>query len=207
MTSALAPNGFFKLGALALDLDGDLQRLIRIHGADVVKDAVKRLTKKRAGRPQVLDLNLLREWFEQDGDDLLDGLNPFLRRRNYAMAKFVADMEKPHNRAAAHRRMMGKLAKRRKLIAHIMAWERAEKIRPFGDYFRACDILAGFDPKWQEITKWSADNLRAKIERYKARYGELDPTLTIPQIDEALAMPDPPTLGRGLAGLLDVYRN
>ena len=206
MANALAPNGFFKLGSLALNLDGEIEKLVRRHGPDAVREATKRLTKKKAGRKQAVDLALLKDWFDQDADDLLDGLNPFLRRRNYAMAKFVADQEKPHNRAAAHRRMMRKLALRRKAIAYISAWERAEKIRPFGDYFRACAALEAFDPKWHDLVQWSADNLRSKIERYASRHGEIDPALTVPQIDEALAMPDPPAIGRGLAGLLSSYR-
>lgn len=206
MANALTPNGFYSLGSLALNLDGEIEKLVKQHGPDAVREATKRLTKKKAGRKQVVDLNLLRDWFERDGDDLLDGLDPFLLRSNYAMAKFFADQEKPHNRAAAHRRMMRKLALRRKTIAHIMAWERAEKIRPFGDYFRACDVLEAFDSKWHDIAQWSADNLRSKIERYISRHGEIDPALTIPQIDEALARPDPPALGRGLAGLLGAYQ-
>ena len=206
MANALAPTGFFKLGSLALNLDDQIEKLVRRHGPDAVREATKRLTKKKAGRKQVVDLALLKDWLDQDADDLLDGLNPFERRRNYAMAKFVADQEKPHNRAAAQRRMMRKLALRRKVLAHIHAWQRAEKIRPFGDFFRACDALAAFDPKWHDIAQWSADNLRSKIDRYILRHGEIDPALTVPQIDEALAMPDPPAIGSKLAGLLSAYR-
>lgn len=198
-----APIG--NLGGFRVTLDDELKRLIGLHGADTVREAIHRLTKKKVGRKQERDLFDLGDWFEQDAVDWLNGRNPLVLRANYAMAKHVADREKPHNRAATHRRIMRKLSAKRKSIMHILAWQRAHELRPFPDYFRAGEALVALDPKWEETVQWSADNVRGKIERYKSKYGEIDLTLTIPQIDEALNVPDLFSTTNGYAGLLSDF--
>lgn len=183
-------------------LDDEIKRLANRYGIAAVKTAVKRLPKRKAGRKAENDLVHLEDWFEQDADAWLDGLDPFAARKNYAMAKRVADLAPKHYYLSTQRRVMRKLAIRRKSITLILAWQRAEKSRPYADYLKACDALIAHDPKWRESVEWMADNTRGKIERYKARYGDPDPCMTLSGIDEALNAPMIPDMNKTIAGLL-----
>lgn len=205
LAGSLALKGLNSLGSLARSLDEELNWLIKQHGSDTVREAAKRLTKKKAGRKQEVDLKHLKEWFDQDADDWLDGLDPFALRSNYAMAKHVSLLAKPHYRASTHRRVMRKLAARRASILMVVAWERAEKYRPHADYFRTCEALIAANPKIQVSVLWLADNFRGKVERYKERFGEIDPALTVTQIEEALNSLQQLAPTARLAGLLSSY--
>lgn len=197
--------GLADLGSFTVTLEDEIGRLVRQHGADAVRDATKRHTKKKAGRKQEVDLKHLKEWFDQDADDWLDGLDPLEIRSNYSMAKHVSQLAPSHYQASTHRRVMRKLAARRASIIMIVAWERAEKYRPHADYFRACDALIAANSLMRDRVEWLADNLRGKVERYKERFGEIDSALTIPQIEEALKAPLLPASNSKLAGLLSNY--
>jgi hypothetical protein len=183
-------------------LDDQISQLVRQYGADAVREATKRHARKRAGRKQEKDFVLLADWFKQDAVDWLDDRDPFEQRSNYAMAMHVAEQVPPHKRASTHRRLMRKLASRRRSIFLVTAWEIAGRSRPFGDYFRACNALVELDVAFASSVQWMADNVRGKIERYKEQFGEIDPTLTIPDIDEALKPKPLPSLDRSIAGLL-----
>ena len=182
------------LGGLKPSLDDEIKRLVQLYGKAAVRNAVSRLPKNKAGRKQENDLAHLKDWFEQDAQDWLNGLDPAKARSNYQMAMHVASLAKPHYYAATLRRVQRKLAKRRHFIGLVMAWQSAEATRPYADYFRAGDAIIAHDDKFGDMVQSIADNARGKIERYKARYGDPDPCMTLAAIDEALNAPMVPDI-------------
>jgi hypothetical protein len=182
-------NAMAGLGGLAnpnRTLDDEIVRLVRLHGADAVRDAVRRKAMKRKGRKAESDWSILKERIEQDAIDWLDGLDPFALRSNYSVAKEFAKNNPGHSIQATHRRIMGKLARKRKWMVFVSAWLLAEKDRPFSDYFRAASALMEISPGIEESVRWQADRHRGQIERYKEEVGEPDPALSIEQIENAL---------------------
>ena len=186
-------------------LDEELDRLVQVHGADAVRAATKKATAKRKGRKPEQDWLALKDWIELDAQDWLDGHDPFTLRTNYFLAKQVAQTVPGHNAPATHRRVMAKLARRRKWLVLARAWRHAAKSRPPLDYFRTVAALIELDLKFADSLQMISDRHRGQIVRYKERFGELDPTLTLEQIEEALKAPEPSKLG-SLAGLLSMYQ-
>ncbi|MEQ1714381.1 MAG: hypothetical protein ABL907_00115 [Hyphomicrobium sp.] len=200
-----APNALARYADLPGTLDEIVGRLVRSHGADAVKSAVKKATVKRKGRKPERDWIALKPWIEMDAQDWLDGCDPFALRSNYFLANQIAASHPGQSTQATHRRVMAKLAKRRKWMAHVAAWHQAEDSRPFADYFRAVDALAELDVGFAESMHYIADMRRGMIERYKNRFGEPTAELTLEQIKEALQTPEFPQLDRTSGGLLGQY--
>lgn len=166
----------------ARSLHEELRLLISRFGADAVRSAVSKLTKKSSGRNEERDWQKLQDVLDQDATDYLDGKDPFKERSNYAISKAFADKNPGHSQAATHRRIMRKLQMKRRLYFMIQAWQFCLRDRPFGDYFRVVSDFATFDPKWgASMLKWS-DNERGQLQRYRETIGEPDPAMTLPDI-------------------------
>lgn len=201
--NALLPQG---IPPFVQSLDDAIAQLVRQHGADAVRESVKRSTRKKIGRKQEMDFPLLADWFKQDALDWLDGKDPAALRSNYAMANHVADQAPKHYRASVHRRVMRKLAARRQKTFLFQAWSIAHEARPFGDYLRAGQAVMAIDPKFADMVQWMADNARGKVARYREAFGRIDESLTIPQIEEVLKPSPIPEINRTISGLLGTYR-
>ena len=84
----------------------------------------------------------------------------------------------------------------------LLALQLAEKNRPHGDVFRVVEAMQASKAVFNNFGLSQADSLRGKLERYKERFGAVDPALTVPQIEKALE-PDPLIqINKTIAGLL-----
>ena len=175
----------------AILLDNEIQRLIGIHGEPAVREATKRLTAMKQGRKPEKDWQDLEEWIEQDARDWLDGLDPFKLRSNYFLAKTISKAKPGHNQVASHRRILGKLSKRRTIYLLMSAWNIAEFSRPYADYFRVCEALAATGAVFAQTILGLADSHRGQLERYRGRFGDPSPSMTVAEIQEALKAPLP----------------
>lgn len=207
MTNALLGNAFAAYDSRAADtfpLDSEIRRLINIYGKAPVRDAAKRLTAMKQGRKPEKDWQELEEWIEMDARDWLDGRDPFSIRSNYHIAKAISEAKRGQSQIATHRRISKKLSQRRTLFMLMSAWNIAEVNRPFADYFRVCETLAATGAVFAQSITSLADSYRGQIERYRARFGEPDPAMTIKEIEKALL--EPLKLGEfakpGLFGLM-----
>jgi len=192
MTNALLVNALAAYGSRSADklpLDSEIRRLINIYGKVAVRDATKRLTAMKQGRKPEKDWQELQEWIERDAHDWLDGRDPFSLRSNYHLAQAISKAKPGHSQIATHRRLLRKLSHRRTLYMLMSAWDIAEESRPFADYFRVCETLAETGAVFAQTITNLADSYRGQIERYRARFGEPDPAMTVKEIQKALLEP------------------
>lgn len=177
------------LGTTQKKLEDELQSLISRHGAKAVRDAVLQLTKGKKGRKPEPDWKELQPYLQQDAIDWLNGVDPFSSRTNYSIACEFSEARPGHNRASTQRRIMRKLATRRKVTCLLRAWSISEDERPYADYFRVCEEVASIDEWWGErIFRWS-DMQRGALQRFREKHGEPDPSMTIKQIEEIANRP------------------
>lgn len=174
-----------------LSLDGEIQRLVGLYGKAQVRDALKRLPATKKGRKPLQDWKDMQSWITQDAIDWLDGKDPLAERSNYSIAKDIAKKHPGHASVSTHRRLMRKLSEGRHRICVLAAWDLSEKQRPFSDYFRACDAVCSLNEKWRDLVQDIADRQRGMLERYRDRFGDPDPALSIKDIEEALKTPPP----------------
>lgn len=181
-------------------LDRQLQSLIYRYGAIAVRDTTKRLGKQKRGRKPEPDLALIGPIAKADARDWLDGRQPFALRSNYAIATELTAENPGHNAASTHRRIMGKLAKRREWMVAYYAWQISEKERPYADYFRAVEFLAEKQPSFAQTVFAEADTYRGKLERYREIIGEPPADMTIKEIHAELDRRFKPALTGGFGG-------
>jgi hypothetical protein len=169
-------------------LEEELKTLIGRFGSDVVRENTLALTKKKRGRKQEKDWPIIGpRIIRLDAIDWLDGRDPFQIRSNFSIAVEFTKEYPGHNSQSTHRRIMGKLAKKRQLLFMMTALELSERERPYADYFRA---FAAFPfSKGLELGKHyqSVHNRHVgAIENYRTQFGEPDPSLTLLAIELAL---------------------
>lgn len=182
------PNALAAYAFPQTTVDEELRNLINRFGADVVRETSVRLTKKKRGRKQERDWQVIGPKFiRQDATDWLDGRDPFELRSNYSIAVEFAKENPGHNPQATHRRIMGKLAKKRRMFFMLSAIEICRHERPYLDYFRA---FAAF-PFSSAIAIGQSLQLEhnryvGAVQNYREKIGEPDSSLTLFDIEMAL---------------------
>lgn len=189
-------NALFDVG-ISLEqqtLEAELRKLIQQHGPVVVRKTAERLCKAKVGRKAEKDWLQLKDVIYQDAADWLSGKDPRLLRSNNAIASDFSDKHPGHNRASTHRRIMGKLAKKRESMFLITAWQMSEAEWPFADYFRASQALADLGGSLGELALSLADTKRGVLARYRDAHGEPPKDMTVAAISEKMARQSPMTL-------------
>lgn len=192
---------------MSLDtVDAEVSRLISRFGVAAVRDSVKRLGKRKAGRKPEQDWPEIAEFLREDARLWLDGGDPFIKRSNYAIAKAVIKRKPGHDPVSSHTRIMRKLSDRRQRITLITAWEIAKAEYPFADCIRALDALCATTDRamWQRLRELA----QGYLDRYSEKFGPPDSAMTMDEIEAAgrnalLSLPESP-LPR-LNGLLGRY--
>ena len=185
------PNALNALASYTMpvgSLEEELKSLISRFGSDVVRETSVRLTKKKRGRKQEQDWPIIGPRINRsDAISWLDGCDPFQMRSNYSIAVEFTKEYPGHNAQATHRRIMGKLAKKRELLFMIEALKISERERPHRDYFRAFEAFPFFKAmKFSKIFQADHNRYVGAIENYRAKLGEPDPSLTLFEIELAL---------------------
>lgn len=203
--NALAPLAGIgpKVDFVGPTVDDDVRRIIWRYGAAAVQEAVKRQTRPKRGRRKIPDWKELRPFIEEDALLWLQGEDPFALRKDYAIAKVLADAGPVHYHAATMDRIKRKLRGKqgRKFFVYFTAMEMSRDQYSFKRHIsaiRALKELAG-DDSW-DLTLTNAIGRVANFEQWN---GEADDSLTMAQIEEgakpknALAQFFPP---RGIFG-------
>ena len=178
----------------------DLQRAIARYGADEVKKALRALTKRRAGRKRINDLEELRPIFERDARAWLKGGDPFTGQSNYAIARDQAVGLEGHPRAAAIDRVERKLGADpfgREWFTFVVALQISYSEFSYSHHLAALAALAEIDPDWT----WSAQLQDAAqlIVQYEVRTGAPPPNShTMKQIED-----ETPPLEGGLSAVCE----
>lgn len=172
-------------------LAAELHRLISRYGAKAVRDEAKRIGKGKAGRPDERDYWLLKDVLEMDARDWLEGRDPLAIRSNNAVASQIAGQNPGQSRDSTHRRIMRKLSEHRCAWMKVKAMWISEEERPFADFFKVAREIEALPDYAQSTAQLTHLHCQA-LERYRARYGEPQPTMTIRQIAEEARRPWPP---------------
>lgn len=185
-------------------LDDEIARLVRKFGVDAVRDSVKRVAKKRAGRKAEADWPLLGPWLKQDADDWLHDRQPEKLRTSYSIAKAFAEKYPGHDKIATFERVVRKLRKRRRWFYMVTAWQRAEMEYPVEVALRALEEMEAMWPK----ERWGMrkDLTIGRLQRYREQFGEVPADMTVDAMETELLKPDAPKmtpLGSLLAGIID----
>ena len=207
-----------KLPALSLDLATQVRLLVSRFGADTVRDAVNKATKGKRGRKAEKDGPHLTPYIRMDAIDWLEGRDPFTLRKNYAVAKKIAEEHPGHSAVSTHARIERKLKKSRRWFMLVRAHEIAQKEYPFATHLRALDALRSADGAhevWEKIYKTDS---QAVVE-YRTLLGEPDSEMTFDAIEAAikarrdgwmtiaeLTQPRKGLFGGGLGGILGLQK-
>lgn len=139
------------LGIVGPTAEEDISRAIDRYGVDAVKRALKKLTRRRAGRPKIDDFAELRPIFERDARVWLKGGDPFSDQSNYAIAKAQSDGLKEHQAPSKIDRVERKLRSEpfgRKWFTVTTAYRISFSEFPFAQHIRALTELTIIDPEW-----------------------------------------------------------
>lgn len=189
MTTGGGPNALIAAGQT---LESELALLVARYGADAVREAAKKATKKKRGRPAEKDWPLLKPWIEKDVADWLDGNDPFELRSNYSIAKEFALAHPGHSQFATKDRIERKLGEKRRWMMFATAHSRTETGYPFELHLKAVRGLVAEDthPVWSKVLEQALGT----IAHFRERFGEPDPALSIQSLQEQLRKPYPNAL-------------
>lgn len=182
-------------------LASEISRLISRYGAKAVREEAKRLGKGQAGRPHERDYWLLKDLIEVDARDWLDGRNPLALRSNKSIASAIARQGGGQSPDATRRRIMRKLSSYRRAWMIVKAMWISELDRPFATYFQVASEVERL-PDYADSIAVLIDLRRGALERYRERYGEPSPTMTILQIAEEAHRPPPASEVQSIGRLL-----
>jgi ribosomal protein L18E len=171
---SLGTGGLPKYDLVGPTVDNDIRRAINRYGADAVKDAIKRLTNPRRGRPKINDWKELASVIEADAKEWIAGGDPIATRSNYAVAKQFADANPGQSAISTHQRIERKLKKKpfdRHWYLLIAAENLTRENYSWKQHIRSLEGLAKTDshPVWQGFL----DTAKSEVADYEAKQGEL----------------------------------
>lgn len=177
-------SGLPKLEFVGPTVDDDLRRIIGRYGGDAVKAALARLTKPKRGRPKIQDWKELRPFVEEDARIWLGGGDPFTVRKNYAIAKAIADANPGHDHASTMQRIERKLSAKtgRKWFMLAAALDMSREGYPYLKHVFALEALADYDKEhsWTEVLS----HVKTSIADFAELHGPPSDDLTMKQIEE-----------------------
>lgn len=196
------------LGPLELPgqtVDDDISLAITKYGIDAVKDAVKRRSKR--GRPKVKEGAELKLLIEEDARFWLEGGDPFARRKNYSIAKAVADSKPGHSHPSTMKRIERKLNGKpygRTWLTLVTAMQISRREYSYEQHLRVLQALKEEDP----AGTWDIglDLALGYVAAFTKWHGQPAKELTMEQVEEGAKAPvgallTPPTRPReGLFG-------
>lgn len=173
-----------RLATTGRKLDDELVSLVARFGADAVRAAAKRATRKKKGRRPENDVPLLRPWLEKDVEDWFNGIDPFKARSNYSIAQEFAEQFPGHSRFATKDRIERKLRRLRQLSMLARVQRIAKEQHPYAVFLRAlrCLVEAERHVVWESALEWAL----GKLARYQEQFGKPDEDLTFMMIEERL---------------------
>lgn len=159
-------------------LERELGKLVTEFGVETVQEALKRVSRRPAGRPKIDDWSKLTQFLDDDASRLR-GETDAKRRSNRSIAKELAATFDNHSYEATFARIMLKLGKHRDHYATVFAAFYAAAYDPWTEYLKFIDTLS--EGK-RSRTYWTDKKQRAQhvIERFTCRFGE-------PPIDRSFA--------------------
>ena len=166
-------------------VDDDIRRIVSRYGAAVVREAIKRHTKAKPGRPAEPDWPELRDVIEADARDWLQGGDPFSSRSNYSIAKNFADKNfgRGQSYSADMKRIERKLVKRRRLTTLLVAENLSRDGYPHAAHIRTLEALRTIatHPVWAS----TLDRAKMYVADYEAKWGEPPaPHLSMKEVEE-----------------------
>ena len=198
LAKALIAGGPPEYDLVGPTVEDDIRRAINRYGAKAVKDAAKQLTKSKRGRPNLPDYPKLRDVFEADARDWLDGRDPMAERSNYSIAKSFAETNPGQSPISTYQRIERKLAKKpfdRTWIMLVTAEKISRTSYSWEQHLRVLQELSETDT----FSVWTKLFDRAKLDvaDYERKNGEPPPTiLTMNEVENgarhavaALALP------------------
>lgn len=191
-TPPMKRNALFGFPPAVPSIDGEIKRLVARHGADAVRDAVKRHAKKKTGPKKRTNWEYISPFLKGDAIALVEGRDPFKSPANNKIAREYSKQFPGQDQVSTHRRVMQDL----KDYRHFIAWIRAEDICrnhcPNGEYL---DLL-GRMPKDHEslgpfLSSWA---LKAKkvLDNYRRKIGEVPHALSILEVEAHESMFEEP---------------
>jgi hypothetical protein len=164
-------------------VDDDIRRAIGRHGAQAVKDAIRRRTKKGRGRKSVPDWPEISEILKEDARIWLEGGDPFMARTEYSIAKEYAERCPGHSQVSTHRRMMKKLAAHRIYFTLVQATYLSDDQYPHAAHLRALTELGqigGHRGIWETRLALA----ESYIADYACKFGTPPQNLTMKEIEQ-----------------------
>jgi len=154
-------------------VDDDVRRTISRYGADAVREAVKRRTKKAPGRKLDDDHLSLRPILDEDATVWLDGGDPFAARTNYAIAKEYCAKIPGISADSNFDRLKRKLAKNRRFWVFERAFALSRQGHPYTQHLRAIEALI----ECSSQTFWAnfLESGKALLADYQAKVGQAPP--------------------------------
>lgn len=189
------------------DLRSELINLELRFGRAALIAELERLTAPPRGRRPLNDRELLDPQFESDARALLEGKDPFELAPRAEIVRALSEANPGHNLASTKARLRKYLKENRAaavLMKVILA--RGHDYR-HATYIAAlrCRVPAEYEVSeaMREVVAVWADRAEAMVSRYRDRLGEPPGTMTLREIETALAawVPPPPTIADNLSGL------
>lgn len=170
-------------------VEDDVSRAIGRYGAEAVKAAAFKLTKRPRGNPGIDPFPDLFPFLQQDAREWLAGDDPFVTRKDNAIAVAYAESkgikEYEANKKRAERFLRGERAngKGRRFWALFIAWrDTRDGQYPYAAHLRAIEALRDLEP--EQPWSWYLDDAHRHIRDYEAKHGPPDAWLSIKEIED-----------------------
>lgn len=182
-------------------LDVEIERLVAAYGAKAVREAAGRIGKLKRGRPSEPDYWGLKDTIEQDARDCLAGRDPRKIRSNRSIARNFVPIKRQHSKEATEERILKLLRKQRAVWIKVQAMLICENEFPFSRYFQVAREVEKI-PQYRNAISTMINLRLGYLERYRERYGEPRPEMTIEQIELEACRPPPAPPSKTFAQLL-----
>ena len=153
-------------------LEIQLAALIALHGREPVIKKLRSMTAKKAGRPRILDWEVIWSVLEEDAADILQDRDPLLRQTNTSIAKKLARANPMQSCCSTIRRIQKKLSANRLHYAKVLA---AFSAASEGPYQRHIDLLKDLTSGGKATAYWTKalEDAQSAIAGYVQRHGDL----------------------------------
>ena len=191
-----------EFGLVGPTAEDDIQRAINRYGADAVKEAVAKLTKKKRGRTSKMDWRKIRHLLEEDAESWLSGGDPFSERSNYSIEKYYAD-NFPGQSHPSTMKMVHRHLKKSRVWITLATAEGLSRDR--FSYKRHIQALQALGEAW-DWSDYVMDKFALEeVQRYETIYGSApEEAMTMEDVKEAVRNP-PPSPARQINSLLGCY--